>query len=357
MTENIPDQSAAYQQVVLDKLDLILTRMDTIEARMDCVEATVAEMPGIAATAVNTVDAYFSDHADTASELGKKVPQALDLLEKLAASNLLDRLNHIADRVEQFEPWLAMLADAPGMAVSGIDASDEYLNSKAETFSRLVEQMPRWVGILETLTESDLLRSLEKLAAHTDDFTPWLNMLTDMPGALITAVDSFDELVAHYKSNGVDILERGHQLLELTLQVTEPKNLLIFKELLAQRHSLQMLIALLRDMPGIVSMAADTTDEFWRQYAPEGDQIDAMLSDFRQGIFDPAAISVVASAGRAMAESAHNPSSAGPLQLLKSLREPEFRRAMGFLLTFVRDFSQRLDHAHIQKSTIKNGRN
>lgn len=358
MKTDMSDQpvSESHQQAILDKLDLILKRIDMLEERVGRAEAAVHEIPGIAATAVNTVDAYFGDHADQASELGVKVPQAIELLEKLVASDLLDTLELLTKRIDQFQPWLAMLADLPGMAVTGVDSVDDYLTPRAETFSMLAEQMPKLLGIFETLTHSGILDSLEKIAHHAGDYKPFLDLLADVPGSLITAVDSFDEVMSHYKSNGIDVLGRGRQAFELAVQMTEPQMLQIFKEILSQRETLQMLVALLRDMPGIVSMVADTVDEFWLQYAPEGVQLDSMMDDLRRGVFDPVVVSVVASAGRSFAESAHKPSSAGVLDLLKFTREPEFRKTMGFLLAFVRDFSHRLDSSDIQKSTTQNGR-
>lgn len=286
---NRDSRSDSHQELVLEKLDLILKRMDAMESRLEKAESALKELPGVAVTAVNTLDEYFADHASEASELGQKIPQALNILETVAASDLLDSLELLSKRLDQFQPWLEMVADVPGM--------------------------------------------------------------------LLTTVDSLDETVAHYRASGIDVLERGHQGLELLLQLTEPRMLKTFKEILDQRETLGMLVEFLRDTPGIVTMMIDTLDEMWLRYAPEGGQIDAMLDDVRHGILDPAAVSVVASAGRAMAESARHPHSAGPLSLLKAMKEPEFRRSLGFLLTFVRDFSQRLDNPNYHLTARQNGRN
>lgn len=66
-------------------------------------------------------------------------------------------------------------------------------------------------------------------------------------------------------------------------------------------------------------------------------RLDRIQRVLESGVLDAAAISVVAQAGRALADTAAEPRHPiGPLGLLRALSEPEVRAALGLLLGFAR---------------------
>jgi len=70
----------------------------------------------------------------------------------------------------------------------------------------------------------------------------------------------------------------------------------------------------------------------------------------RHGLLDIHTVSVVASAGEALARSEQEYQPASILQMVKALMEPEFRSSMGFLLSFVRHFSHSLQASSLPHS-------
>lgn len=271
--QNVTDSPSS--DPVLERLDRILNRLEAMESRLAAVEAQAHELPGIAATAINTLDEYFGQKSGASSDLPERLLKTLELFEKVATPENLTTLGH--------------------------------------------------------------------LAKHSEALMPWLGLLGDVPGMLNVSVDTFDETMNRLKEGGVDVLTRSQQLGVLLNLLSEPHTISLLTQLMQQRDSLQMLTELVRDAPGIVSMIVDTGDELFRRYQRSGEDFEHLMYDLRHGVLNAQSVAVVAAAGQSLAQSARDCEPAGPMRLLGALREPEFRRGLGFLLSFVRHFSHSLD--------------
>jgi DNA-binding transcriptional ArsR family regulator len=285
-------------EAIINRLDKILERIDKLEARLEKTEKAVHELPGIAATAINGLDELVAPLRVAGSEWPERLPALLEILEQLTQPPMLEVLKKVS-------------------------------------------------SLAPTLGSPAVLEAFEFLAHHADQFAPWIKILADVPGLLSTGVNGLDETVAHLKNSGVDIQERGRSLIQLVLQATDPRTLQLFSELLHQRETLLLGVHAMRDLPGILSMAVDSLDEFYRNYDLNGHDLGDLFHSLRRGILDIHTVSIVASAGEALADSERDYQPASLFQMLKALGEPEFRSTMGFLLSFVRHFSHSLQAAHL----------
>lgn len=129
---------------------------------------------------------------------------------------------------------------------------------------------------------------------------------------------------------------------------------------------LEPLLELADRLPGIVAMIVDSADEEVRRAGGRGldvdlairggagaalrfgammgpAQIDSLQALLDSGVLDPRAVRVVAAVGRALSvEAPQAATEPGLLALLRAAREPEVRRALGFLLHVARSFGHDL---------------
>jgi len=267
---------------------------------------------------------------------------------------ILSRLDQILSRLEQLEMRLEknekVLQEIPGVAAMAVNTLDAFIAPLQQEGSEWPKRLPAMLKLIEKLTQPDVLAALETVAKHADQFVPWLNILADVPGLISSSVDGFDQYMDDLKHKGVDLQERGRALMQVALQASEPRTLHLISELLHQRDSLLMGVSVMRDIPGIVSMAVDSLDEFYKQYDLGGHDFARLLHSLRHGILDIHTVALVASAGEALASSEQDYQPANLFTMFKALGEPEFRNSMGFLLSFVRHFSRSLQAGHVPHS-------
>jgi hypothetical protein len=141
---------------------------------------------------------------------------------------------------------------------------------------------------------------VESIAAFVDSLRPAAELLHQAPAVAGMVGDSFDALMRTAADNGLDV-ERG----------------------------------LLNGAEAAVRFGATMNAEKVRE-------LEALL---QSGVFDPAALRIVGELARALVATASAqaaPPEVGLVGLLKALRDPDVRRAIGFLVTFAERFGGRL---------------
>jgi len=270
-----------------------------------------------------------------------------------ASEAIISRLDQILNRLDQLESRLEKsekaLQEIPGVAATALNTLDELSAPLRMEGSEWPERLPSLLNLAEKLTQPNVLEALEVVAAHADQFVPLIKMLADVPGLISASVNGLDENADHLKNSGVDLQERGQALLQVVLQATDPRTLHLISELLHQRDTLLLGVHAMRDIPGIMSMAVDSLDEFYKQYDLGGHDFGSLLHSLRHGILDIHTVALVASAGEALASSEQDYKPASLFTMFKALGEPEFRNSMGFLLSFMRHFSRSLQAERIKK--------
>lgn len=126
-----------------------------------------------------------------------------------------------------------------------------------------------------------------------------------LPQLAAVAVDSFDGWVETLAARGIDVDKHGRAALTALERLTSPAA-----------------IAMLRDV-------LDHTEE--------------LHNLLRSGVLDPSALRIVGEVGAALAEiSKSEPPSAGAWDALRATRDPDVKRALGFVLALAKRFGSSL---------------
>ena len=282
-----------------DKLARLLDKLDTIEEALDTLDRIERELPGLLQTTADVVDDELTQAADRGVVFDERAGEALQLAEKLTEPETVEVLSALIDQLDQLEE-LAELADqVPAAATVTVDTIDDALTRAADRGVVVDERAREGLKLLEKLTEPDTVEALEKIMDRSDQLEELTALAEDAPDAIATVVDILDAEYAR-------AAERG----------TDPEQAL-------------------RQTVGALSRLGELfrTDEF-----------EALLES---GVLDPKALQVVGSLGSALVDTQKEASrgetpSQGFFGLLGALRDPDVKRAIGFITTFAKNFGQNL---------------
>jgi uncharacterized protein YjgD (DUF1641 family) len=231
----------------------------------------------------------------------------------------------------------------------GIALLQERIN-EPETAERLSRMLDRLESIESTLAR------LEVAVSHG-------------PAVVSTLADIADEAADRVHDAGIDLDERIRVSLALAEKLTDPKTASALAGLLSRLDKIDQITALLDDLPGLISMMVDAVDEIYAGAESVGISIDARVrSTFALGekltapatvdaldqVLDPGAVGFVGMLGDTLARcqkeclSREEPYSATVWELMRASRDPDARRAMGFLVTFGKLFGRRMADRHAQ---------
>ncbi|MDX1477388.1 MAG: DUF1641 domain-containing protein [Saprospiraceae bacterium] len=138
---------------------------------------------------------------------------------------------------------------------------------------------------------------------------------TQLPGLLAIGVDSADEMAAGLQRADIDMDERMRNAARLFDLMTDPATVRQLEDLLKFSHNL----------PGLLALAADSFDEL-----ATGSDLDKVVE-------------LAGAAGQALTRAGQDPADGvGLIGLIRAMRDPDRRRAMGFLMNYLKHFGKQL---------------
>lgn len=179
--------------VTVDKLDLILNKLNSIEHRLDKLESLTQPLPGIVATASDTLDIYFQ-HLDPDSE--RLVPEVKHILQSLMQPEILAGFNQMLTLIPTVAPHLATLESLPGILATASDSLEEgvaYLESRGVDVPGI---LPELMPLIAALLSPKTLHALLHFVTSLPELTPMLLLTKDLPGMLATVTDVVDDISA-----------------------------------------------------------------------------------------------------------------------------------------------------------------
>ncbi len=180
------------------------------------------------------------------------------------------------------------------------------------------------VALLERMSQPSTLRALSNILDRAEALDKLSEKLVssseESPQLLSIGVDTADELFQEAAERGIDWDDRIKQMIPLIERLTEP----------GQLRRLEGLLDFADQIPGLVSMAVDTFDN----------EMEASV----EGGFDLASLGELGSkAGSAILEAAREPADVkGLFSLFRQMNDPDRRKALGFLMTFLKHLGKRL---------------
>lgn len=191
----------------------------------------------------------------------------------------------------------------------------------------------------------DRLDTIEEAVAKLDA------LMTQGPAMAAMVTDMADDVYREADAAGVDLDERLRLTLQLAERLTAPRTVEVLTQLMDRMDDLEQLIALGEQAPGFIAMMVDTFDTLHHRAVAAGHDPEQMIRRsltalthvLESGAADPKTFEIIGSAGDALAESSQEaPPEVGLFGLLRAMRDPDMRRALGFLTEFGKRFGKEL---------------
>lgn len=208
----------------------------------------------------------------------------------------------------------------------------------------------------ERLNNPDTAEALNRLLDRLDTIEDAVDqldaMMTQGPAMLAMVTDMADDVYREADAAGVDLDERLRLTLQLAERLTAPRTVEVLSQLMDRMDDLEQLIELGEQAPGFIAMMVDTFDSLQQRAAEAGHDPERLVRRslaataglLESGVLDPEAIDIVGKAGDALVDCRCQDETpeVGLFGLLRAMRDPDTRRALGFLTAFGKRFGQEL---------------
>jgi hypothetical protein len=213
-------------------------------------------------------------------------------------------------------------------------------------------------------TVDTLNRLLDRIGALEQAVTVLAETVRQAPGMVAMVTDIVDETYREARASGTDLEQQFEGGLALLRQLTEPRTVAVLSRLIERLDTLEPLLEIAEQAPALAAMAVDIVDDAYRQAKAAGVDVEAVLHKGAEtatkliavvcsaefdavmdsGVLEPQTLRVIRSAGQALATSQLvTPKPVGLLGALGALRDPEVQKALGFAVTFAKQFGRALE--------------
>jgi len=231
----------------------------------------------------------------------------------MSSGSLADSLARIEQRLARLEAGVARVEEGAAGAPAALAAVVDTLDDTAASLQG------RGVDIDARLAEA--LRLLERLSSPevTKSLASALELTEKLPGTVAMAADTMDDVADGLRARGVDVDDRITTLLQVMDRLTQPAALAAVSSML--------------------------------------DKVEQVRYLLESGVFDPAAVRVVAELGQSLAMSgARTPPKIGAFGALRAMSDPDVQRALGFTLSLARSFGASLrDLEDVERKALTQG--
>lgn len=238
-------------------------------------------------------------------------------------------------------------------------------------------------SLSERLNAPQTAETLHRLLDRAETLDRALSVVGELPNLLAIVVDCFDSVSQQPSREGINLEQRTSQLLQLLLQVTDPKNMLAIQNLVSRLPKLAEGAATLDDLPNLVATAMDVFDEWASDMKSEGidlerslrqglhaalylggqirkDELDRLGFLLKSDVMSENSVTTVGMAGSALSSCRDGscehpvPKRVGLVGLLGAIRDPNTQQALAFGLQFAKCFGGILGEDPAHKKPSKN---
>ncbi|WP_237226801.1 DUF1641 domain-containing protein [Rubinisphaera sp. JC750] len=230
-------------------------------------------------------------------------------------------------------------------------------------------------SLADRLNRPETQAMLHRLLDRAEDLERILAVTSELPNLLAVATDLFDAFAADARKRGINLEQRGSQLLDLFEQVTQPENLKALQQLSTCLPQLAQAGQLAASSPDLLATVTDIFDEWARNVKADGidleesvrnglyaalylggqirrDEIDRLGYLLRSDVLSEHSVTAVGLAGSALSSCQQGtcehpvPERVGVLGLLAAARDPNTQRALSFAVRFGKCFGRLLEERH-----------
>jgi uncharacterized protein YjgD (DUF1641 family) len=213
-----------------------------------------------------------------------------------------------------------------------------------------------------------ILEALERIEGRLDKIENRIDAIenfakVDGLNTLSILTDSIDEYCAPNDQARRNMAERLEHVVHIIDQLTQTNAINTLELLIEKAPQLSAAIEQLEALPQVMSIFADSFDEFFRYAQTHGLDVTGFSENFSKfsvkmltlfesgnfnklldsGIVDPEAIVTVGAMGESLAHSTKKVGPIGPVGIVKALFDPEVQKAAGFLVDFAKHFGNSLN--------------
>ena len=227
-------------------------------------------------------------------------------------------------------------------------------------------------SIADRLNDPQTSEVLHRLLDHAASLDQMLTMAGELPNLLAIAADFFDATCRKAAEDGIDIEQRATRLVNLLVQVTEPKNMRAIERLVSRLPKLEEGSTLLDELPNLLATAMDVFDEWAAAQKAQGidleqsvrgglhaalylggkirkEELDRIGFLLKSEVLSENSVATIGMAGTALSScrqgTCEHPVAkrVGLFGLLGAIRDPNTQRALSFGLQFAKCFGGVLD--------------
>lgn len=242
------------------------------------------------------------------------------LNERLNEERTVQAIDKLLDRIDTLENAVANLStimdQGPGMLAMATDIADETYRKANSSGISLENRFNNALHIAEKLTAPAMVEKLDHL----------LQLVDQAPGLIAMTTDVVDDTYRRMSAQGINIENRLAVALNIAEKLTTP----------AMVEKLDNLLQLADQAPGLIAMTVDMVDEEMGKVNNSRIDIPALLEVGKQ-------LSSAVTKSRTMADAKVG----GIFSMLKTMRDPDRQRAIGYLMNIAKAFGQELKHSKI----------
>ena len=267
--------------------------------------------------------------------MNSQVPQAVST-DKLDL--ILNKLTAIERRLDILE----QVKEVPGIIATAVDTSDAYLQAHPIDTQQVIPGVEK---LIYKLAQPEVLEGLNQLVSVLPTVAQYTQSIEALPGVIATAGDSFDEVIQNLKAQGVDPLTLTPDLLGLLRTLTLPETLQALNQLTSILPQISPLLASAKDAPGIIATAVDSFDELYERFIVSNEALQKQLSQAQTIAGQVSAdhlLDQTQTLINTLQKGKHQAEAVGPLGLVKSLRDQDIQRLLGYLLYVSKHMSKNI---------------
>lgn len=315
-------------------LNRLLDRVETLEKAVSRLADLLEQAPGMAAMVGDMADEQLRQAKGRGVEIDQRLKTALALAERLTAPEMVAKINQLLDLADQAPQAVAMVGDMVDGTLRQVTMRGVDIDQRLRTALALAER----------LTAPEMVANINQL----------LDLADQAPQAMAMIGDMVDGTFRQAAMRGVDIDQRLKLALEMAEKLTDPGRVAQINQLLELADQAPAVLAMMGDMAdgmaarlelqarldaGLSIADKATRPETLRKL---GEMFDVLL-EAESGMLSPEAVRTLGKTANALVISQQQPAQPiGMFGLLRAMGDPDIQRAMGFLLTFGRQFGKSL---------------